>query len=137
MISSSDPAAAGSTLWFSIVSLFGPTYDNLANGFRVDLMQKIAALRPGYFRVPGGNYLEGLTIPTRFEWSDTIGAIEDRPGHDNSAWGYSSQDGMGLLEYLEMAEEVGATPLLAVWAGYTLDGTVVPRTSWRPTCRTR
>ena len=92
------------------MSLFPPTYDNTPNGLRIDLMQKIAALHPGYLRVPGGNYLEGATINTYFNWKNTIGPIEDRPGHYNSAWGYWSQDGMGLLEYLEMAEEVGAQP---------------------------
>jgi alpha-L-arabinofuranosidase len=127
VISTSNPSDSGSTLWLTIVSLFPPTYDNLANGLRIDLMRKLAALHPGYFRVPGGNYLEGNTIATRFEWRNTIGPIEDRPGHDNSAWGYWSQDGMGLLEYLEMAEEVGARPLLAVYAGYSLDGEVAPQ----------
>jgi len=73
--------------------------------------------------VPGGNYLEGNTYATRFEWSNTVGPVEDRPGHYNSAWGYWSTDGMGLDEYLQMAEEVGAAPILAVYAGYTLNGT--------------
>ncbi len=132
VILTSNASAAHSTLWFDIVSLFPPTYDGVSNGLRVDLMQKLGALHPGYFRVPGGNYLEGSTIDTRFEWSSTVGPIEDRPGHFNSAWGYWSQDGMGLLEYLEMAEEAGAKPLLAVWAGYTLNGTVVPRSQLAP-----
>ena len=132
VISTSDASAAGSTLWFDIVSLFPPTFDGVSNGLRVDLMNKLGALHPGYFRVPGGNYLEGATIDTRFEWSDTVGPIEDRPGHFNTAWGYWSDDGMGLLEYLEMSEEVGAQPLLAVWAGYTLNGTVVPQDQLAP-----
>ena len=132
VISTSDPSAAGSTLWFDIVSLFPPTYDGVSNGLRIDLMNKLGALHPGYFRVPGGNYLEGSTIDTRLEWSDTVGPIEDRPGHFNSAWGYWSDDGMGLLEYLEMSEEGGAQPLLAVWAGYTLNGTVVPQDQLAP-----
>ena len=108
VISTHPPAASNSTLWFTIVSLFPPTYQGLTNGFRVDLMRKLAALHPGYFRVPGGNYLEGATIATRFAWEDTVGPIEDRPGHDNSAWGYWSQDGLGLLEYLELAEQLHA-----------------------------
>jgi alpha-L-arabinofuranosidase len=132
VISTSAATAAGSTLWFDIVSLFPPTYDGVTNGLRVDLMNKLGALHPGYFRVPGGNYLEGATIDTRFDWSGTVGPIENRPGHFNSAWGYWSQDGMGLLEYLEMAEQTGARPLLAVWAGYTLNGTVVPQDQLAP-----
>src|SRR5262249_53853585 len=31
-------------------------------------------------------------------------------------------DGMGIDEYLQMAEEVGSSPILAVYAGYTLNG---------------
>ncbi len=95
-------------------------------------MRKLAALRPGYFRVPGGNYLEGDTIDTRFNWEQTVGPIQDRPGHFNSAWGYWSQDGMGLLEYLELAEQLHAQPLLAVWTGYTLTGTVVAQSQLAP-----
>jgi alpha-L-arabinofuranosidase len=132
VISTSNAAAAGSSAWFAMVSLFPPTYHNTANGLRADLMQKIAALHPGYFRIPGGNYLEGNTISTYFNWKNTIGPIENRPGHFNSAWGYWSQDGMGLLNYLEMAEEVGAQPILAVFAGYTLNGSVVPQGQLAP-----
>ena len=95
VISTSDASAAGSTLWFDVVSLFPPTYDGVSNGLRVDLMDKLGALHPGYFRVPGGNYLEGNTIDTRFEWSNTVGPIEDRPGHFNSAWGYWSRTAWG------------------------------------------
>ena len=129
-IATSDPGDSGSTLWFTIVSLFEPTYHNSANGFRIDLMQKIAALHPGYFRVPGGNYLEGQTLATSFQWQSTIGPIEDRPGHDDSAWGYWSDDGMGLLEWLELAEEVHAQVLLGVDAGYALDGEAVPESQF-------
>ena len=132
VISTPAASAAGSNLWFTIVSLFPPTYDNTANGLRVDLMQELAALHPGYMRIPGGNYLEGDTIDTRFNWENTVGPIQDRPGHFNSAWGYWSQDGMGLLEYLELAEELHASPVLAVWAGYTLTGTVVPQSQLQP-----
>ena len=132
VISTPAASAAGSNLWFTIVSLFPPTYDNTANGLRIDLMQELAGLDPGYMRIPGGNYLEGDTIDTRFNWEDTVGPIQDRPGHFNSAWGYWSQDGMGLLEYLELAEELHASPVLAVWAGYTLTGTVVPQSQLAP-----
>jgi alpha-L-arabinofuranosidase len=132
VIAASTTAAAGASAWFAMVSLFPPTYDNAPAGLRADLMQKIAALHPGYLRIPGGNYLEGTTLGTYFNWKNTIGPIESRPGHFNSAWGYWSQDGMGLLEYLEMAQEVGAQPILAVFAGYTLNGSVVPQGQLAP-----
>lgn len=123
---------AGQSLWLDNVSLFPPTYDNVANGLRVDLMQKFAALKPAFIREPGGNYLEGNTIATRFDWKNTIGPVWTRPGHQDDAWGYFSTDGMGLLEYLEWCEELGAQPLLAVYAGYSLDHSYVPQDQLAP-----
>lgn len=132
VISTSDPAAAGSTMWFTVVTVFPPSYDGIQNGLRSDLMGRIAALHPGYFRLPGGNYLEGGSVSSRFDWSETVGPLQYRPGHYDTPWGYWSDDYMGLLEYLEAAEEVGARPLLSVWDGYALNGTVVPRDQLEP-----
>jgi alpha-L-arabinofuranosidase len=122
VISTNNTSANGATIWFGATYLYPPSYDDASNHLRIDLMQMLAALKPAVFRVPGGNYLEGDTYATRFEWSTTVGPVQDRPGHFNSAWGYWSTDGMGLDEYLQMAEEVGASPILAVYAGYNLDG---------------
>jgi alpha-L-arabinofuranosidase len=108
------------TVWFGLVSLFPPTWDNQPNGFRRDLMQMLVNLNPKFLRFPGGNYVEGNTIQTRFEWKNTIGPIEERHGHP-SPWGYRSTDGMGLLEFLEWCEDMKAEPVLAVYAGYSLD----------------
>ncbi len=122
VISTKSASANGATIWFGATYLYPPSYEGAANHLRIDLMQMLAALKPAIFRVPGGNYLEGNTDATKFEWANTIGPVQDRPGHFNSAWGYWSTDGMGLDEYLQMAEEVGASPILAVFAGYTLNG---------------
>jgi alpha-L-arabinofuranosidase len=119
-------------VWLSVVSLFPPTYKNRPNGLRPDLAQKFAALKPGLLRVPGGNFLEGVTLETRFDWKATLGPIEQRAGHQNTAWGYWSTDGMGLLEYLRMAEDIGAQPLIGLFAGYTLNGQHVPEEEFEP-----
>jgi alpha-L-arabinofuranosidase len=116
----------GATVWFDNVSLFPPTYHSTPNGNRIDLMQKLVALHPSFLRLPGGNYLEGNTIATRFNWKTTIGPVWTRPGHQDDAWGYWSTDGLGLLEYLEWCQDMGAQPVLAVYAGYSLNGTHVP-----------
>ncbi|HEX5493026.1 MAG TPA: LamG-like jellyroll fold domain-containing protein [Mycobacteriales bacterium] len=126
------PAIANRNVWLSTVSVFPPTYKNRPNGLRRDVMTKLAAMHVGLLRVPGGNYLEGNTFDTRFNWKDTIGPIWQRPGHQNTAWGYWSSDGMGLLEYLQMAQDVGAQPLLAVFAGYTLNGQHVAESDFGP-----
>ena len=123
VISTSSTSANGKSIWLGAVHVFPPSYRGITtNHLRTDLMAKLAALKPGVFRVPGGNYLEGNTYADRFQWSKTVGRLEDRPGHFNSAWGYWSSDGMGLDEYLQMAEEVNARPILAVYAGYNLQG---------------
>jgi alpha-N-arabinofuranosidase len=112
------------TIWFNLVSLFPPTYKDRPNGNRIDLMQFMADMKPGFLRCPGGNYLEGDKIATRFPWKATLGDLAQRPGHPG-CWGYRSSDGMGLLEFLEWAEDVGSEPVLAVYAGYSLQGEFV------------
>ncbi len=108
------------SVWFSLVSLFPPTWNNQPNGFRKDLMQMLVDLKPAFLRFPGGNYLEGDTVDKRFDWKKTIGPISQRPGH-HGPWGYRSTDGLGLLEFLEWCQDMGAEPVLAVFAGYTLN----------------
>lgn len=109
------------TVWISLVSLFPPTYDNQPNGFRIGLMEKMAAMHPSFLRFPGGNYLEGSNLKDWYDWKKTIGPLVDRPTHP-SPWGYQSSDGMGLLEFLTWCQDLHMQPLLAVYAGYSLDG---------------
>ncbi|NUR59080.1 MAG: alpha-L-arabinofuranosidase [Catenulispora sp.] len=124
--------AAGSSVWLQVVSVFPPTYRNRKNGLRPDLVDLLQGMSPKILRFPGGNYIEGNTIDTRWDWKKTIGPVWERPGHQNSAWGYFSDDGLGLLEYLQLAEDLCATPVLGVWAGYTLNGTVVAEADLGP-----
>lgn len=107
------------TLWLQNVSLFPPTYKNRKNGNRADLMELLAAMKPAFLRFPGGNYLEGNAFNQRFNWKETIGPVEQRPGHP-SPWGYWSTDGMGLLEFAEWCEDLDMQPILGVFAGYAL-----------------
>ena len=117
---------APGTLWLQNISLFPPTYKNRANGNRVDLMELLAAMKPKFLRFPGGNYLEGNGFNQRFNWKETVGPLERRPGHP-SPWGYWSTDGFGLLEFAEWCEDLNMEPLLAVFAGYCLGrGGVIP-----------
>lgn len=109
------------TVWMNLVSLFPPTYDNQPNGFRIGLMKKMAAMQPSFLRFPGGNYLEGSNLKDWYDWKETIGPLVDRPTH-RSPWGYQSSDGMGLLEFLNWCQDLHMQPLLAVYAGYSLNG---------------
>jgi len=109
------------TVSLNLVSLFPPTWNDRPNGLRKDLMQMLVQMKPKFLRFPGGNYVEGNKIEDHFPWEKTLGPIEDRPGHPG-CWGYRSSDGMGLLEFLEWCEDMKAEPLLAVYAGYSLNG---------------
>jgi alpha-N-arabinofuranosidase len=107
------------TIWLNLVSLFPPTWHNRPNGNRVDLMQKLADMKPAFLRFPGGNFLEGSGIADRFPWKETLGDLTNRPGHPG-CWGYRASDGLGLLEFLEWAGDLNAQPVLAVYAGFSL-----------------
>ncbi len=107
------------TVWLQLLSVFPPTYKNRVNGNRVDLSELMAAMHPKFLRFPGGNYLEGDHINERFDWKKTIGPLVDRPGH-RSPWRYQSSDGLGLLEFLGWCEDLNMQPVLAVYAGYSL-----------------
>ena len=113
-------AHAGS-LWLQLATLFPPSFHDRANGTRIDLMEKLAAMHPAFLRFPGGNYLEGDQLADWYDWKKTIGPLVDRPGHP-SPWGYWSTDGFGLLEFLEWCEDLHMQPVLAVYAGYSLGG---------------
>jgi alpha-L-arabinofuranosidase len=107
--------------YFNLVSLFPPTYKNQPNGFRPDIMQMLVDMKPKFLRFPGGNFLEGPLLTDAFPWKQTLGPLENRPGHRGS-WGYRPSDGLGLLEFLLWCENMGAEPLLGVYAGYSLNG---------------
>jgi alpha-N-arabinofuranosidase len=124
------------TVWFNLVSLFPPTWNNRTNGLRPDLMHLLNGMKPGFLRFPGGNFLEGETTSDYFAWKNTVGDLSLRPGH-NDPWGYRSSDGLGLLEYLEWCEDLHMSPLLAVYAGYSLNGIQHPcagRAGRNPVC---
>lgn len=48
-----------------------------------------------------------------------ITRLENRPGRFGN-WGYPNTDGLGLLEYLNWAEDLNATVILDVWAGIAI-----------------
>jgi alpha-N-arabinofuranosidase len=118
-------ASAPGTFRLNLVSLFPPTYKDRSNGNRVDLMEKIAALQPKFLRFPGGNFVEGNNLSDFYNWKQTRGPLEFRSGH-NGCWGYRSSDGLGLLEFMGWCEDLGMQPILAVYAGYSLNQQSIP-----------
>lgn len=65
--------------------------------------------------MPSGNNLEGNSSPNLWKWNQTIGSPLNRPGRPGT-WGYYNTDGLGLIEYIHWAQDLGAEPILAVWS---------------------
>ncbi|KAJ3994967.1 glycoside hydrolase family 51 protein [Lentinula boryana] len=115
---------SGLTMEFTLISLFPPTFNGRKNGFRMDLSETLLDMKPAFFRFPGGNNLEGETAADRWAWENTVGDLVDRPGRVGD-WGYINTDGLGLYEYLQWIEDMGMEPIMAVYAGYSLNGASV------------
>lgn len=103
------------------VSLFPTdTWQGHENGLRKDLAQKLADIHPGLLRFPGGCIVEGTDLPTRYQWKNSVGPVENRPLNENR-WHYTFHHrffpdyyqsyGLGFFEYFLLAEEIGAEPL--------------------------
>ncbi|WP_112267089.1 alpha-L-arabinofuranosidase C-terminal domain-containing protein [Lentzea terrae] len=110
------------TLRLDMISLL-PQDTFKGHGLRRDLAEKIAALKPGFVRFPGGCLVNtgshyGYDAPDyerrrSYQWKDTIGPVEQRATNWNF-WGYNQSYGLGYYEYFQFSEDVGAMPLPVV-----------------------
>lgn len=109
------------------ISLFPTdTWKGREDGLRKDLAQALADLKPGVFRFPGGCIVEGTDLNTRYQWKNTVGAVENRPLNENR-WHYTfpyrffpdyfQTYGLGFFEFFQLAEEIGAAPLPVLSVG--------------------
>ena len=104
-----------------MISLFPhDTWKNRQGGLRKDLVQKIADLKPGFVRFPGGCIVEGRELTNRYQWKKTVGNVVDRKLIMNrwnvefprrSAADYYQTFGLGFYEYFLLSEDIGAEPL--------------------------
>lgn len=103
------------------ISLFPEkTWQGRENGLREDLARKLADIKPGVFRFPGGCIVEGTDLPTRYQWKNSVGPVENRPVNENR-WHYTfpyrffpdyfQSYGLGFYEYFLLSEDIGAEPL--------------------------
>ena len=87
---------------------------------RADLVQDLKDLHPGVFRFPGGCIVEGTDLASRYQWKNSVGAVENRPLNENR-WNYTFPHrlfpnyfqtyGMGFYELFCLSEYIGAEPL--------------------------
>ncbi|KAJ4971892.1 hypothetical protein NE237_004991 [Protea cynaroides] len=97
-------------IWFDQVSAM-PMDTYMGHGFRRELVDMLAGLKPRFFRFPGGCFVEGEWLRNAFRWKETIGPWEERPGHFGDVWMYWTDEGLGYFEYLQLAEDLGALPI--------------------------
>nr|OQO27500.1 hypothetical protein B0A51_04298 [Rachicladosporium sp. CCFEE 5018] len=127
-----DPAGTSNgTLDFNLISLFPPTYKGRANGLRIDIAEALEEMNPTYLRFPGGNMLEGLRLGAEWDWKDSIGPLRERPGFEG-VWGYQQTHGLGLIEYLEWAEDMGLHFAVGLYAGLALNGNYTTEAELQP-----
>jgi len=122
-----------------MISLFPEhTWKNRPGGLRADLVQKLADLKPGFLRFPGGCIVEGRDLNNRYQWKKTIGAVDQRENIINRwntefkhrpAPDYYQTFGLGFMEYFMTAEDIGASPLPILNCGMACEfntGELVP-----------
>ena len=105
------------TLCLDMVSLFPKdTWKGRKNGFRKDLVQALRDMKPSFVRFPGGCFVEGPSLEKAARWKKTIGPIEARASHWN-IWGYTSTNGLGFHEYMQLCEDLSAEALFVINCG--------------------
>lgn len=102
-------------LYLDMVSLL-PKKTWKDHGLRIDLAESIDALHPAFMRFPGGCWVEGDDFAHMNHWKKTVGDIDAREPLWN-IWGYNATHGLGYHEYLQLAEDLGATPLFDINVG--------------------
>ncbi|MGX7351099.1 alpha-N-arabinofuranosidase [Enterococcus canis] len=81
------------------------------SGFRQDVMELVKELKIPLIRYPGGNFLSG------YNWEDGIGPVSDRPKRLDLAWRSLETNEVGIHEFYEWSQEVGAEIDMAVNLG--------------------
>ncbi|SMC43951.1 alpha-L-arabinofuranosidase C-terminal domain-containing protein [Pedobacter africanus] len=97
------------------------TWKGSAQNMRADLVQKLADIKPGFMRFPGGCIVEGDDLTTRYQWKKTIGPLEQRKlisnqWKDGGASGRAMPDyfqsyGLGFMEYFQLCADMKCEPM--------------------------
>jgi alpha-L-arabinofuranosidase len=87
-------------LWVDQVSL---EPGDATNGVRADVLDRIEALRPSFFRWPGGNVAQDC------HWIWRVGPRDRRPTWSNMSWKNEPEPGdFGTDEYIALSRRIGA-----------------------------
>jgi len=110
-------ASSPGDLFFDVVTVMPPTWKNRPNGLRPDLADRLVALRLKYIQFPGGCTSESSSMAKCWNWKNSVGLIEQRPGSTRNRWDYKNDQYFGLDEYLQLCEDLGAEPVYVTSAG--------------------
>jgi len=95
---------------FKIGTLSLMPEDNI-KGCRRDVVELLKELDSPIYRWPGGNFVSG------YNWRDGIGPQDKRPPRKNPAWKGVEHDDVGIDEFMELMEIIGAEPYIALNTG--------------------
>jgi alpha-N-arabinofuranosidase len=84
--------------------------DNI-KGWRIDVVALLKELDSPIYRWPGGNFVSG------YNWRDGIGDRNKRPPRKNPAWKGIEHDDVGIHEFMDLMEIIGAEPYVAMNTG--------------------
>jgi alpha-N-arabinofuranosidase len=98
-------------VWIDQVSMTPKDWKE-QGGFRPDLLEAIAALRPPVVRWPGGCFASS------YQWKQGIGPQHKRLPHPREIWDDLDVYSFGTDEFIEMCRRVGAEPLIVVNLGF-------------------
>jgi alpha-L-arabinofuranosidase len=110
-------ASTPGDVYFDVVTVMPPTWRNRPNGLRLDLAEKLVALKLKYIQFPGGCTAESASMDICWNWKNSVGPIEQRPGSTRNRWWYKNDQYFGLDEYLQLCEDLGAEPVYVTSAG--------------------
>ena len=98
------------TLWVDQVSLMPESWKQ-NGGFRPDLLQAVAELKPPLIRWPGGCFASA------YRWKSGIGPQSNRVSYPREIWDDVDVNSFGTDEFIQLCRRVGAEPCLVVNIG--------------------
>jgi alpha-L-arabinofuranosidase len=101
---------------------------SLANdGFRTDLFDAVAAIKPTIIRWPGGCFAE------LYRWKDGIGPQHKRIAFPVSMWDDKDVNSLGTDEFIVLSRKLNSEPLIVINSGFH-EGAGTPE-AWAPWIR--
>jgi alpha-N-arabinofuranosidase len=109
--------------WMDQVSLM-PLSSVRNQGFRTDLYDAVAGIRPTVIRWPGGCYAE------LYRWKSGIGKQHERQVFPVNIWDDRDVNSLGTDEFITLCRKLNSEPLLVINSGFH-EGAGTPE-AWKP-----